>query len=96
MSSLLQHLKDDFDRRMTLRRRMLSHLDIVVPDTMIVELRPEIRETLKACQSCGNPEICEGWIDQNRPGAPMFCRARECFLRLDAACRMPVPERLSA
>ena len=96
MSTLLQHISDDFHRRMTLRRRMLAHLDIEIPDDLVIALRPDIKSTLSACRSCGNPDVCEGWIDQSRPGAPAFCRARDAFLRLDSAVAESRPQRLIA
>lgn len=89
MSSLLTHLTDDFHSRMEARRGMLAHLGLEFTDREAETLRPDIRETLLSCARCGNPEICRGWISQKRPGTPMFCRARDAFLRLEAATAAP-------
>ena len=44
----------------------------------------------------GDTAICEGWVRQNRPGMPMFCRARDAFLRLEAASHEGEAPRLRA
>jgi hypothetical protein len=93
---LLDHITDDFQRRLAVRRRMLGHLGLDFTDDEARCLRDDLRQTLLACARCGNPDICEGWVSQNRPGMPMFCRARDAFLRLEAASAAPEPARLRA
>lgn len=85
MSGLLDHLREDFDRRMALRRRMLDHLGLRLSEDEAEALRPHVRATLTACATCGNPEICEFWMAKKRAGLPVFCRARDAFLQLEAA-----------
>ncbi len=85
MSGLMQHISKDFEKRMTVRRGMLAHLGLAFTDEDAARLRPDIRETLIACSCCANPDTCRGWVRQKRPGTPMFCRARDAFLRLEAA-----------
>lgn len=96
MSSLLQHIEKDFDRRMAVRRGMLAHLSLSFTDEQAEALRPEIRATLIACAACPNPEVCAGWVGHGHPGTPMFCRARDAFLRLEAACALDCDTRLRA
>lgn len=89
MSTLLKHITDDFDHRMALRRRMLTHLDISFTDDDAQTLRSDIRETLLACSNCPNPHLCESWLDDKTPGLPMFCKGREALQRLEAAVAAP-------
>lgn len=89
MSGLLDALSRDISRRMALRRRMMVHLGLEPTDGECAAHRDDIRETLLACSRCADPAVCEGWIAQNRAGVPAFCRARESFLRLEAALGMP-------
>jgi hypothetical protein len=96
MSGLLDSMSEDFTRRIAIRRRMMAHLGLFPTDRDCTTLRPELRETLIACARCPNPDVCDGWIDQNRPGTPVFCRARETFLRLEAALEPPAEIRLRA
>ena len=97
MSGCLNHLSEGFELRLSLRRRMLAHLDIEMSDREAARLYPDIRATLMACIACPNPQVCEGWLDQNRSGLPIFCQGREAFLRLESEAE-PVREvaRLSA
>jgi hypothetical protein len=96
MSGLLNSMSEDFSRRIAVRRGMMAHLGLCPTDGECLTHRAAIRETLIACTRCPNPEICEGWVAQNRPGTPMFCRARETFLRLEAALAPPEDIRLRA
>lgn len=96
MSGLLQHISDDFHGRMQVRRRMFGHLGLEFTDDESAVLRSDIRETLLSCASCGNPDVCRGWVSQNRPGMPVFCRARDAFLRLEAALHEGERPRLRA
>lgn len=96
MSGLLNSMSEDFSRRIELRRRMMAHLGLFPTDGECTALRSEIRESLICCARCPNPDICDGWIAQNRPGTPMFCRARETFLRLEASLEPTTDLRLSA
>lgn len=96
MSGLLQHLSDDFDRRIAVRRHMIAHLGIVLTDDDVAGNQADVRTTLLCCARCSNPEICEGWIRQNRAGTPMFCGARDAFLRLALATERPGKTRLRA
>lgn len=76
---LLDHIREDFDRRMAVRRRMLQHLEIDVSEDRAEDMRPALRATLLACASCPNPAICEYWVGHGRPGTPLFCSARPAF-----------------
>jgi hypothetical protein len=87
VSGLLNHLSEDFSRRMEVRRGMLAHLGLSFTDDEATELRGDLRRTLLCCASCGNPDVCRGWVTQNQLGTPMFCQAREAFARLDHATR---------
>ncbi len=96
MSGRLDHIVTEFERRLALRRRMLAHLQIDIPEDMATDLRPQIHATLIACATCPNPDICEGWIDSNHPGTPMFCRARGSFMVLDERTSAPCERRARA
>ena len=94
MSGLLNALSRDFSRRIAVRRKMMGHLGLAPDDAQCLAHRDALRATLVACAHCPEPEVCAAWVAQGRPGTPMFCRARETFLRLEAAL---APEmRLSA
>jgi hypothetical protein len=82
---LMDHVREDFDRRMAVRRKMLTHLGIDVPEDRADHHRPALRATLLACAGCQNPAVCEFWIANARPGTPLFCGARPAFddLRAD-------------
>jgi hypothetical protein len=96
MSGLLNSMSRDFSRRIAVRRGMMAHLGLHPSDSDCETHRTAIRDTLIACTRCPNPEVCEAWIAQNRPGTPMFCRARETFLRLEVALAPPEDIRLRA
>jgi hypothetical protein len=96
MSGLLNSVSEDFSRRIQVRRRMMGHLGLAPSDAQCVEHRAALRDTLISCARCPEPEICAAWIAQNRPGTPMFCRARETFLRLEVAMTSPPEIRLHA
>jgi hypothetical protein len=96
MSGLLDSMSEDFSRRIEVRRRMMEHLGLFPTDSQCAALRAELRDTLICCARCADPAVCAGWVAQNRPGMPMFCRARETFLRLEAALARPAPVRLNA
>lgn len=96
MSGLLDTLSRDFSHRLGVRRKMMAHLGLQPTDSDAVALREDLRETLLTCTRCPHPEVCEGWIAQNRPGTPVFCRGRDSFLRLEAALLETPPLRLSA
>jgi hypothetical protein len=96
MSGLLDHIGQDFTRRIDLRRRMMSHLGLSPTDSQAAALRDDIRSTLLACSRCADPAVCEAWMRQERPGTPIFCRGREAFLRLEAALEPPERSRLHA
>ena len=96
MSGLLDAMSRDFSRRIEVRRKMMDHLGLCPTDTQVAAQRDDIRRTLIACAHCSNPEVCEGWVAQDRPGTPMFCRARDAFLRLEIALEAPPEMRRSA
>lgn len=96
MSGLLDGISEDFSRRIEVRRRMMAHLHLAPTDSQCAEHRAALRETLISCTRCPDPEVCAAWIAQNRPGTPMFCRARETFLRLEVALAPRREIRLSA
>ena len=96
MSGLLNSMSEDFSRRVALRRRMMGHLGLFPNDADCNRHRAEIRNTLIACSRCADPDICEAWIAQGRPGTPVFCRAREAFLRLEVALEPAADIRLRA
>jgi hypothetical protein len=96
MSGLLNSMSNDFSRRIAVRRGMMAHLGLFPSDRDCETHRTAIRDTLIACTRCPNPEICEAWVAQNRPGTPMFCRAREPFLRLEIALAPRADIRLRA
>jgi hypothetical protein len=97
VSGLLQHITADFDRRLAVRRAMFAHLSIDIPEDRAAEVQADLRETLLACARCTNPGIPAGWVAQGRDGMPLFCHAREAFLRLEAmADSAPEPIRLNA
>jgi len=85
MSVLLDDVARDFGRRMALRRRMLGHMAISLTDSAALEHRADVRATLLGCGGCPSPDACARWVDDNCPGLPMFCGARDAFLRLEAA-----------
>jgi hypothetical protein len=96
MSGLLDSMSEDFSRRIVVRRQMMAHLGLSLTESQCLEHRAPLRDTLIACARCPKPEVCAAWVAQNRSGTPMFCRARETFLRLEIALA-PTPEiRLSA
>ena len=96
MSGLLDSLSRDFSHRIEVRRKMMAHLGLHPTDSEAVALREDLRETLLTCTRCPHPDVCEGWIGQDRPGVHVFCRARDSFLRLEAALADAPPLRLSA
>jgi hypothetical protein len=96
MSGLLDSMSEDFSRRIVVRRQMMAHLGLSPTDSQCLEHRAPLRETLIACTHCPEPEVCAAWVAQRRPGTPMFCRARETFLRLELALAPPSEIRLSA
>lgn len=96
MSGLLDSMSEDFSRRIVVRRHMMAHLGLSPTDSQCLEHRAPLRDTLIACTRCPEPEVCAAWVAQNRPGTPMFCRARETFLRLELALAPPSEIRLSA
>ena len=85
MSGLLDSISRDFTHRLEVRRRMMAHLGLHLSDPQAVAHRDDLRKSLISCAKCPNPDVCEGWVAQNRPGTPMFCHARESFLRLEHA-----------
>jgi len=96
MSGLLNTISEDFSRRIAVRRQMMGHLGLSPTDSQCLEHRAPLRDTLIACTRCPEPEVCAAWVAQNRPGTPVFCRARETFLRLEHALAQPPERRLSA
>jgi len=96
MSGLLDSISTDFSRRIEVRRKMMGHLGLHPSDAQCVEHRAALRETLVSCTRCADPDVCCAWVAQNRPGAPMFCRARESFLRLEIALAQPADIRRRA
>ena len=96
MSGLLNSMSEDFSHRIAVRRGMMAHLGLFPTDCDCQTHRTAIRDTLIACARCPNPDICAAWVAQNRPGTPMFCRARETFLRLEATLAPPRQTRLRA
>ena len=96
MSGLLNGMSEDFSRRIAIRRGMMAHLGLFPTDSDCLTHRAAIRDTLIACTRCPNPDICEAWVAGSRPGTPMFCRARETFLRLEVALAPPDEIRLRA
>jgi hypothetical protein len=96
MSGLLDAMSRDFSRRIELRRRMMAHLGLRPTEGDCAAHRDEIRDTLLACSRCSDPAVCEGWVVQDRPGIPVFCRARDSFLRLEAALGQPGAPRRGA
>lgn len=85
MSGPLQQIARNFDRRMRLRREMLAHLALDIPEDRAADLRHELRETLKACQSCILVEDCAAHLCNRIPGTPRFCIARTAFARIARA-----------
>jgi hypothetical protein len=96
MSGLLNTISEDFSRRIAVRRQMMAHLGLAPTDSQCIEHRTPLRDTLVACTRCPEPEVCAAWVAQGRPGSPVFCRARETFLRLEAALAPPPEIRRSA
>jgi hypothetical protein len=96
MSGLLDGLSKDFTRRLTIHRHMLTHLNLHPTDRDCAIHRAPLRDTLIACSRCPNPEVCDGWIAQKRPGLPLFCQARESFLHLEQALAPPEKTQRSA
>lgn len=86
MSTLLQHVTFDFDRRMAARRGMMAHLGIAPTEVEAPELVKEIRATLVTCGQCDTPGRCLEWQKAARAGMPPLCGAREAFARLNDAC----------
>lgn len=86
MSTLLQHVTFDFDRRMAARRGMMAHLGIAPTEDEAPELVAEIRATLLKCGQCGSPGRCLEWQKSACAGMPPLCSAREAFARLNDAC----------
>lgn len=96
MSGLLDTLSRDFSHRLGVRRKMMAHLGLHPTDSEAFALREDLRATLLTCTRCPHPEVCEGWIGQKREGTPVFCQARDSFLRLEAALADAQPLRRSA
>jgi hypothetical protein len=86
VSTLLEHVAFDFDRRMAARRGMMAHLGIAPTEAEAPELIREIRETLLTCGRCDAPGRCLEWQKTARAGMPPQCSAREAFARLNDAC----------
>lgn len=84
MSDLLNRMSEGFDRRMAARRHMLDHIGVSLTEEATLLAREDVRATLLACATCRDPELCECWVAQRQDGLPVFCRARDSFLRLAA------------
>lgn len=84
MSGLLNRMSEGFDRRMSARRHMLGHIGVSLSEEAALLAREDVRATLLACASCREPELCECWVAHRHEGLPVFCRARDSFLRLAA------------
>lgn len=85
MSKLLKGLSEDFDARMALRRKMLTHLDIHLSEAATVANRDDVRATLVGCSCCTSCNDCQLWLLWRRPSTPDACIAADAFLRLQAA-----------
>ena len=81
----LHKIAEGHTRRMALRRRMLDHVGIILTEEMADPLRDEIRDSVMACVGCKNADVCEGYLDRDYTGLPMFCSARYAFQNLSAA-----------
>ena len=88
----LAHIIEDFDRRQAIRRRILAHLAIDLPQERCAEFPAPLRHTPLACARCPRPAACEDRIDRGAPGAPAFGRARGSFRALRTAAP-PCPSR---
>jgi hypothetical protein len=82
-------MSKDFSHRIAVRRGMMAHLGIFPSDSDCTTHREALRTTLRACTRCPNPDVCESWVACDRPGLPLFCRARETFLHLEHALAPP-------
>ena len=87
MSEVMDSILDGWDRRMAVRRGMLAHLGVDIADEAALLETADIRATLCACAHCQRPEVCAGWVAQNRAGLPAFCGARAAFENLAEASR---------
>ncbi|MDJ1006850.1 MAG: DUF6455 family protein [Paracoccaceae bacterium] len=85
MSEVLARVAAGFDRRMALRRRMLSHLDVDLAAEEAPVFYDELRQTLLGYGGCTCCAECDGWLTLERPGVPAFCLAREAFLTISEA-----------
>ncbi len=89
---MLAPLAARFDTRMSLRRRMMDNLSVRPSQEDALRMQTELRASLLTCASCRKIAACAAWLDQGHPGVPMFCAAREAFLRLEELCDEIAPE----
>ncbi|RVT86684.1 hypothetical protein DXV76_00935 [Rhodobacteraceae bacterium CCMM004] len=82
----------DIRRRFALYRRMSRHARVSLSDDALPACQNDLRAALLACARCRNLDCCTAWLDQDRPGVPLFCQARGNFLSLADA----PPERAPA
>lgn len=80
----MKDLSKDFDARMTLRRKMLKHLNITLSEDATLQNREDIRATMIGCSCCRTQEDCSLWLVWRRLGTPDGCIASDSFLRLQA------------
>lgn len=78
--------QERFDKRMTIRRRVMELLGIVLPKQIRAETQEAIRQSMIGCATCEFTQSCEKWVNQNDTGAgpPSFCPNRDALLRLMA------------
>ncbi|WP_410482336.1 DUF6455 family protein [Ovoidimarina sediminis] len=79
-----QKWSENFDRRMTIRRRVMNALGISLPRQMGDGIRETLKQTLISCATCDHVSSCADWLSLETAISepPGFCPNKERFKAL--------------
>lgn len=82
MPKLLENLERSIDRRFSLYREMSKRAGANTRSFRSEVDQSCVRAALLNCLSCRNTNACTAWLELDEPGVPLFCSARDAFLKL--------------
>lgn len=86
MPGRLAHLCEKFSQHRTLYHHMAANVGVDL-DEAAARDPEDHRAAFLACARCGRTGACRAWLEQGHPDLPLFCNARDAFMRLDAGRR---------